>query len=97
MKSSAAMFGTYFVLFLVVTTVVAQESNDSSEEDEDTIPTLNATNFDSLNATTEERPSKCKEILQGFVNESVNSVSNIFLVTFRMQKTIQFDDFRHVH
>ena len=30
---------------------------------------------DSLNATTEERPSKCKEILQDFVNESVNSVS----------------------
>ena len=80
MKSSAAMFGTYFVLFLVVTTVVAQESNESSEEDEDIIPTPNPTDFDpdSLNATTEEKPSKCKEILQGFVNESVNSVSTYF-------------------
>jgi len=73
MTSSAAIFGTYFVLFLVVTTVVAQESNESTEVDEGTIATPNATDFDSLNSTTEERPSKCKEILQGFVNESVNS------------------------
>ena len=90
MTSSAAIFGTYFVLFLVVTTVVAQESNESTEVDEGTIATPNATDFDSLNSTTEERPSKCKEILQGFVNESVNSVSNIFLVPLRMQNNKSF-------
>ena len=97
MTSSAAMLGTYFVLFLVVSVAAQEVPDESTEVDEGAIATLNATDFDSLNSTTEERPSKCKEILQGFVNESVNSVSNIFLVTFRMQKTIQFDDFRHVH
>ena len=85
---SAAIFGTYFVLFLLVATVVAQEvPNEPSEVHEDTVPTLNVTDsgqvVQSLNATTEERPSKCKEILKGFVDESVNTVSNIFL-PFRM-------------
>jgi len=74
MKPSAAMFGNYFVLFLVVTSVVAQEvPGEPTEVDEGTIATLNTTDLDSLNSTTEERPSKCKEILQGFVDESVNS------------------------
>ena len=97
MTSSAAIFGTYFVLFLVVSVAAQEVPDESTEVDEGAIATLNATDSYSLNSTTEERPSKCKEILQGFVDESVNSVSNIFLVTFRMQKTIQFDDFRHVH
>ena len=90
MTSSAAIFGTYFVLFLVVSVAAQEVPDESTEVDEGTIATLNATDFDSLNSTTEERPSKCKEILQGFVNESVNSVSNIFLVPLRMQNNKSF-------
>jgi len=73
MTSSAAMLGTYFVLFLVVSVAAQEVPDEPTEVDEGTIATLNVTDFDSLNSTTEERPSKCKEILQGFVNESVNS------------------------
>ena len=86
MTSSTAILGSYFVLFLVLT-VGAQEvpieSNEVHEGTESTLPTLNITDSrqsghdasSSLNTTTEERPSKCKEILKSFVDESFNSVS----------------------
>ena len=96
MTSSAAIFGTYFILFLVVISG-AQEVLDEVNEGTDTgtegtIPTLNVTNTSqvdqgtpssSLNTTTEERPSKCKEILKSFVDESVNTVSCTKSLSFR--------------
>ena len=83
MTSAAAIFGTYFVLFLVVTVAPQEVPNGPTDVHEDTIPTLSVRDRDttgqdalSLNVTTEERPSsRCKEILQSFVDESVNAVS----------------------
>jgi len=103
MTYSAAIFGPYFVLFLVVSVVAQEVPDEPTEVDEGTIATLNATDFDSLNATLEERPSKCKEILQGIVDESVNSTrplieehvlnatKNLLTDEFIPEVTLQFD------
>ena len=73
MTSSAAIFGAYFVLLLVFTVGAQGVPDEVNEGTEGSLPTLNITDFgqsghhdasSSLNTTTEERPSKCKEILQ---------------------------------
>ena len=92
MTSSAAIFGTYFILFFVAISGALEVLDEVNEGTEGTLPTLNITDSgqsghhdasSSLNTTTEERPSKCKEILKSFVDESVNTVSCTKSVSFR--------------
>ena len=66
------MTSPYFFLFLVVSVCAQIEHNDSEEG---TIPNSGQDLSSYMNETTEARPSKCKEILKGFVDESVNTVS----------------------
>ena len=82
MTSSAAIFGTYFILFFVAISGALEVLDEVNEGTEGSLPTLNITDSgqsghdaSSLNTTTEERPSKCKEILKSFVDESFNTVS----------------------